>query len=201
MKVFNTALHAFSVGAAGAFACSALICLLAAVFVWFGLKKTGRTVSSFSLITQRFLGHCPHVESADRQQEIWNRAIVRTGTSRPLSAKCGLAGLQLHRVVHRIAALLATRDFPRSRAGTGLRLHSRSLWGSRMGVTFLAPGLRFFHQSQFQGRQKCISRHLVRTLRTDRHSPVSILLPPVRCAAPPAVRRKLATPRLTSRVR
>ena len=31
--------HAFSVGAGGVFACSALICLLAAVFVWFGLKK------------------------------------------------------------------------------------------------------------------------------------------------------------------
>jgi len=31
------------VGAGGVFACSALICLLAAVFVWFGLKKTGRT--------------------------------------------------------------------------------------------------------------------------------------------------------------
>jgi len=38
--------HAFSVGAGGVFACSALICLLCAVFVWFGLKKTDRTVSS-----------------------------------------------------------------------------------------------------------------------------------------------------------
>ncbi len=31
--------HAFSLGAGGVFACSALICLLCAVFVWFGLKK------------------------------------------------------------------------------------------------------------------------------------------------------------------
>jgi DHA2 family multidrug resistance protein-like MFS transporter len=38
--------HAFSVGAGGVFACSALICLLSAVFVWFGLKKMNRTVSS-----------------------------------------------------------------------------------------------------------------------------------------------------------
>jgi hypothetical protein len=38
--------HAFSVGAGGVFACSALICLLSSVFVWFGLKKMGRTVSS-----------------------------------------------------------------------------------------------------------------------------------------------------------
>jgi DHA2 family integral membrane protein (MFS transporter) len=38
--------HAFSVGAGGVFACSALICLLCAVYVWFGLKKMGPTVSS-----------------------------------------------------------------------------------------------------------------------------------------------------------
>jgi Na+/melibiose symporter-like transporter len=38
--------HAFSLGAGGVFACSALICLLCAVFVWFGLRKMGRTVSS-----------------------------------------------------------------------------------------------------------------------------------------------------------
>jgi len=38
--------HAFSLGAGGVFACSALICLLCAVFVWFGLEKMSRTVSS-----------------------------------------------------------------------------------------------------------------------------------------------------------
>jgi EmrB/QacA subfamily drug resistance transporter len=40
--------HAFSVGAGGVFACSALICLLSAMFVWFGLKKIDRTNSSSS---------------------------------------------------------------------------------------------------------------------------------------------------------
>src|SRR5262249_62169241 len=29
-------------------------------------------------------------------------------------------------------------------------------------ITFLAPGLRFFHQGQFEGRRKRISPHLVR---------------------------------------
>jgi MFS family permease len=38
--------HAFSVGAGGIFACSALICLLCAVLVWFGLKEMRRTASS-----------------------------------------------------------------------------------------------------------------------------------------------------------
>jgi len=34
--------HAFSVGAGGVFTCSALVCLLCAVLVWFGLKKINR---------------------------------------------------------------------------------------------------------------------------------------------------------------
>jgi hypothetical protein len=38
--------HAFSTGAGGVFACSALICLLCAVFVWFGLKKISPRGSS-----------------------------------------------------------------------------------------------------------------------------------------------------------
>ena len=29
-------------------------------------------------------------------------------------------------------------------------------------ITFLSPGLRFFHQGQFEGRKKRISPHLVR---------------------------------------
>ena len=33
--------HAFSVGAGGVFACSALVCLLGAALVWFGLRSPG----------------------------------------------------------------------------------------------------------------------------------------------------------------
>jgi MFS family permease len=38
--------HAFSVGTGWVFACSTVICLLCAVLVWFGLKKTTRTGSA-----------------------------------------------------------------------------------------------------------------------------------------------------------
>ena len=38
--------HAFSMGAGGVFACSALICLLCAVLIWFRLEKMDRTGSS-----------------------------------------------------------------------------------------------------------------------------------------------------------
>jgi hypothetical protein len=34
-----------------------------------------------------------NVKSLDRRQEIWNRAITRAGTARPISAKCGFPGL------------------------------------------------------------------------------------------------------------
>ena len=34
-----------------------------------------------------------NVKSLDGREEIWNRAITRAGTSRPISAKCGFAGL------------------------------------------------------------------------------------------------------------
>jgi hypothetical protein len=46
--------HAFSVGAGRVFACSALICLLCAVFVWFGLKKNESNGFIVLLITQSF---------------------------------------------------------------------------------------------------------------------------------------------------
>jgi hypothetical protein len=38
--------HAFTAGAGGVFTCSALLCLLCAVLVWFGLKKISREGSS-----------------------------------------------------------------------------------------------------------------------------------------------------------
>jgi DHA2 family multidrug resistance protein-like MFS transporter len=40
--------YAFSVGAGAAFTCSALVCLLSAVLVWFGLKRISRKGSSSS---------------------------------------------------------------------------------------------------------------------------------------------------------
>jgi hypothetical protein len=48
--------YAFSLAAGGVFACSALICLLWAVYVWFGLKKNGSNGFIVPLITQSFLG-------------------------------------------------------------------------------------------------------------------------------------------------
>lgn len=55
------------------------------------------------------------------------------------------------------ARFLENHDEPRSAACFSLEMHRAAAV-----ITFLSPGMRFFHQGQFEGRQKRISPHLVR---------------------------------------
>jgi glycosidase len=57
----------------------------------------------------------------------------------------------------RLARFLENHDEPRAAATFDFAKHRAAAI-----VTFLAPGLRFFHQGQFEGRLKRISPHLVR---------------------------------------
>jgi Alpha amylase, catalytic domain len=57
----------------------------------------------------------------------------------------------------RMARFLENHDEPRSAATFPPGVHEAAAV-----ITFLSPGLRFFHQGQFQGRTKRISPHLVR---------------------------------------
>jgi hypothetical protein len=57
----------------------------------------------------------------------------------------------------RLARFLENHDEPRAAA-----TFPREVQEAAAIVTFLSPGLRFFHQGQFEGRQKRISPHLVR---------------------------------------
>jgi hypothetical protein len=57
----------------------------------------------------------------------------------------------------RMARFLENHDEPRAAATFSLPVHEAAA-----AVTFLSPGLRFFHQGQFQGRLKRISPHLGR---------------------------------------
>jgi hypothetical protein len=65
-----------------------------------------------------------------------------------------LAGLDYQ---HKLARFLENHDEPRAAAALPPQIHRAA-----SVVTFLAPGLRFFHQGQFEGRLKRISPHLVR---------------------------------------
>jgi hypothetical protein len=58
---------------------------------------------------------------------------------------------------NRLARFLENHDEPRAAAVFPPGVHEAAAV-----ITFLSPGLRFFHQGQFQGRRKRISPHLVR---------------------------------------
>ena len=57
----------------------------------------------------------------------------------------------------KLARFLENHDEPRAAATFDLKKHEAAAV-----ITFLSPGLRFFHQGQFEGRKKRISPHLVR---------------------------------------
>ena len=57
----------------------------------------------------------------------------------------------------KLARFLENHDEPRAAATFSLDIHQAAAV-----VSFLSPGLRFFHQGQFEGRKKRISPHLVR---------------------------------------
>jgi hypothetical protein len=65
-----------------------------------------------------------------------------------------LAGLDYQ---DRLARFLENHDEPRAAATFSAEVHEAAAV-----ITFFAPGLRFFHQGQFEGRRKRISPHLVR---------------------------------------
>ncbi len=78
---------------------------------------------------------------------------LREGHARPVREHF-LAGLDYQ---DRLARFLENHDEPRAAATFDTAKHRAAAV-----ITFLSPGLRFFHQGQFEGRQKRISPHLVR---------------------------------------
>ena len=78
---------------------------------------------------------------------------LREGHARPVREHF-LAGLDYQ---DKLARFLENHDEPRAAATFSPEVHQAAAV-----ITFLSPGLRFFHQGQFQGRRKRISPHLVR---------------------------------------
>jgi glycosidase len=78
---------------------------------------------------------------------------LRDGHARPVREHF-FAGLAFQ---NRLARFLENHDEPRAAATFGPPVHEAAAV-----ITFLSPGLRFFHQGQFEGRVKRISPHLVR---------------------------------------
>ena len=78
---------------------------------------------------------------------------LREGHARPVREHF-LAGLDYQ---NRLARFLENHDEPRAAATFPPAQHQAAAV-----LTFLSPGLRFFHQGQLEGRRKRISPHLVR---------------------------------------
>jgi glycosidase len=78
---------------------------------------------------------------------------LRDGHARPVREHL-LAGLDFQ---DRVARFMENHDEPRAAATFAPGMHEAAAI-----ITYLSPGLRFFHQGQFEGRRKRISPHLVR---------------------------------------
>ena len=78
---------------------------------------------------------------------------LREGHARPVREHFN-AGLDYQ---DKLARFLENHDEPRAAATFTPEVHEAAAI-----ITFLSPGLRFFHQGQFEGRRKRISPHLVR---------------------------------------
>jgi hypothetical protein len=78
---------------------------------------------------------------------------LREGHARPVREHFH-AGLDYQ---NKLARFLENHDEPRAAATFSSGVHEAAAV-----ITFLSPGLRFFHNGQFEGRRKRISPHLVR---------------------------------------
>jgi len=78
---------------------------------------------------------------------------LRDGQATPVRDHLG-AGMEFQ---NKLARFLENHDEPRAAATFPARMHEAAAV-----VTYLAPGLRFFHQGQFEGRRIHISPHLGR---------------------------------------
>lgn len=90
---------------------------------------------------------------------------LREGHARPVREHLH-AGLDYQ---NKLARFLENHDEPRAAATFPRGKHEASAV-----ITYLSPGLRFFHQGQFTGRKKRISPHLVRAPREQSDEPLQL---------------------------
>ena len=102
---------------------------------------------------------------------------LREGHARPVREHFH-AGLDYQ---NKLARFLENHDEPRAAATFSPDVHEAAAV-----ITFLSPGLRFFHQGQFEGRKKRISPHLVRGPEEPVDAAAEAVLRPAAGRAAPA---------------
>ena len=118
---------------------------------------------------------------------------LREGHARPVREHFH-AGLDYQ---NKLARFLENHDEPRAAATFSPEVHEAAAV-----ITFLSPGLRFFHQGQFEGRKKRISPHLVRAPEEPIDQQAGTVLRPAAGRAAPAgrARRPVAIARMRTRL-
>ena len=106
---------------------------------------------------------------------------LREGHARPVREHFH-AGLDYQ---DKLARFLENHDEPRAAATFTPEVHEAAAV-----ITFLSPGLRFFHQGQFEGRKKRISPHLVRAPVEPVGRRAAAVLRPAACRAASAGRAR-----------
>ena len=81
----------------------------------------------------------------------------------------------------KLARFLENHDEPRAAATFSPEVHRAAAV-----ITFLSPGLHFFHQGQFEGRKKRISPHLVRGPSEPVDEDAKRVLRPTACGSSPS---------------
>ena len=109
---------------------------------------------------------------------------LREGHARPVREHFH-AGLDYQ---DKLARFLENHDEPRAAATFPPGVHEAAAV-----ITFLSPGLRFFHQGQFEGRKKRISPHLGRRPDEPIDQELAQVLRPAAGRAPPARRPRRAS--------
>ena len=118
---------------------------------------------------------------------------LREGHARPVREHFH-AGLDYQ---DKLARFLENHDEPRAAATFSPDVHEAAAV-----ITFLSPGLRFFHQGQFEGRKKRISPHLVRGPEEPIDQQAGAVLRPAagRAASAGRARRPVAIARMHTRL-
>ena len=112
---------------------------------------------------------CRASASWPRSTGTWNGRCSSRGSTTPTTSgcttacargtpgRCASTSTPGSTIQDKLARFLENHDEPRAAATFAPGMHEAAAV-----ITFLSPGLRFFHQGQFEGRRKRISPHLVR---------------------------------------
>ncbi len=142
-----------------------------------GCASESRASASWPRSTGTWNGRC-----SNRASTTPTTSGSTTACATSMPGRCASISTPGSDYQNKLARFLENHDEPRAAATFPPGIHEAAAV-----ITFLSPGLRFFHQGQFEGRKKRISPHLCRGPgRASRSSACAVLRPAARrrCARP-----------------